>query len=113
MDIRTAQDVIDQAIKENRFGEFLLYLFATLFVGVGLSAVVYGMIHENAVTSVVGFASSTLFWPAMSSARRTRKENIAVRLLEAPLGRADTAKDAADMLHRLFDEIFRDKRKDG
>ena len=110
---RSANEVIDQAIKENRFGEFLLYLFAILFVCVGLSVLVYGMLEGKAVTSIVGLASSTLFWPAITSARRTRKENIAIRLLEAPLGRADTAKDAADMLHRLFNEVFRDKIKDG
>ena len=113
MDPRSAKDVIDQAINENKFGEYLLYFFAFLFVVIGLSTLIYGITQKETIVSVLGVASSSLFWPAMTSARRTRKENITIRLLEAPLGRADTAKDAADMLHRVFDEIFSDKNKDG
>jgi hypothetical protein len=113
MESRTAREVIDQAISENRFGERVLYLFALLFVGVGITAIIYGMIKELSVPSIVGLASSSFFWPAMAAARRTRKESIAIRLLEAPLGRADTAKQAADMLRLLFSEVFRDKRKEG
>ncbi len=90
MQARTAKDVIDEAIRENRFGEALLYFFAILFVLVGVTILVYGALQNQPVTAIVGFASTSLFWPAMTSARRTRRENIAIRLLEAPLGRADT-----------------------
>jgi hypothetical protein len=62
------------------------------------------------VHSVQAFS---LFWPSMSSARRIRKENIAIRLLEAPLSRADTAKEAAQMLHKLVGDVMADKRSDG
>jgi len=61
----------------------------------------------------IGTLASGLFWPAMNSARRTRKESVAIRLLEAPLSRADTAKEAAEMLQHLFHEIFREKQQDG
>lgn len=113
MEPRTAREVIDQAIKENRVGQWLLYSFACVFVIVGLSVLVFGMIIREPIIALTGCISSGLFWPAMNSARRTRKESIAIRLLEAPLSRADTAKEASEMLHRLFDEIFRDKRKGG
>jgi hypothetical protein len=49
----------------------------------------------------------------MTSARRTRKESLAIRLLEAPLSRADTAKDAAETLRRFFGQLLGDQGKDG
>jgi hypothetical protein len=111
--VRTAGAVIDQAITENKTGERLLYGFAVAFVTVGLSGLVWAIVNREAVFAVIGMLTSALFWPAMSSVRRTRKESIAIRLLEAPLSRADTAKEAAEMLQNLFQEIFRDKRQDG
>jgi hypothetical protein len=77
---RSAREVIDQAIRENRRSEWLLYFFAVLFVTVGLSVLVYGVARGEAVSTLAGLVSSALFWPAMTSARRTRKENIAIRL---------------------------------
>lgn len=112
-EVRTAKEVIDQAINENRLGQWLLYVFAGMFVIVGLSVLVYGMIRGEAVIAASGTVASVLFWPAMNSARRTRRESIAIRLLEVPLSRADTAKEASEMLQRLFDEIFSDRRRDG
>ena len=47
-----------------------------------------------------------LFWPAMSAARQMRRENLAIRLLEAPLSQAETAQAAADMLQKMFIEVF-------
>ena len=38
----------------------------------------------------------------MGFAKRIRKENIAIRLLEAPLTRADTAREAADAISQSF-----------
>jgi len=42
----------------------------------------------------------------MNAARQIRRENLAIRLLEAPLSRAETAQAAADMLQKAFIEIF-------
>jgi hypothetical protein len=110
---RSASEVIDLAIRENRRSEWLLYFFAILFATVGLSVLVCGVVRGEPVSTVAGVVASTLFWPAMTSARRTRKENIAIRLLEAPLSRADTAKDAAEMLRDLVNGILSDNKKDG
>lgn len=111
--MRTPKDVIDQAISENRISEWLLYAFSIIFVTVGLCVLVWGVVKGETISTIAGFISTSLFWPAMTSARRTRKENIAIRLLEAPLSRADTAKEAAEMLHKLVDDILSDNRKDG
>jgi len=110
---RTASEVIDLAIAENRPGERLLYGFSIVFVGVGLSVLIWSMVIRAPILGACGTLASALFWPAMTSARRTRKETLAIRLLEAPLSRADTAKEAAEMLQHLFREIFRDKQQDG
>ncbi len=103
---RTAGEVIDKAIAENRVGEWLLYVLATLFAVVGLTVIVLAMVSRQPVVAVAGSIASIMFWPAVNSARQTRKEGIAIRLLEAPLSRADTAKDAADMLHRFFGALM-------
>ncbi len=111
--MRTAKDVIDQAIEDNRLSEWLLYTFSVLFVVVGLGVLVWGLMKGETISAIAGLVSTSLFWPAMTSARRTRKENIAIRLLEAPLSHADTAKEAAEMLYGLVDEILRNKSEDG
>lgn len=110
---RSAKDVIDDAIRENLTAAWIMYIFAILFVLVGLMVLVIGAINKDPISSCFGAAASSLFWPSMTAARRTRKENIAIRLLEASLSRADTAKDAAEMLHKLVNEIMTDKRGDG
>jgi len=111
--VRTAKELIDEAISENRFAERLMYCFAIVFVVSGVVMLGVAAYTGNLLSAFTGTVSSGLFWPAMTSARRTRKENIAIRLLEAPLSRADTAKDAAVMLRQLVDELLRDTNRDG
>lgn len=110
---RSAKEVIDDAISENLTAAWILYIFAILFVLVGLAVLVIGVVYQNPLSSILGALASSLFWPSMTAARRTRKENIAIRLLEAPLSRADTAKSASEMLHKLLNEVMTDKRSDG
>ncbi len=113
MNSRPAKDIIDEAIAENRTASNLMYLFAFLFVSVGLAVLVVGVIQENLISGGLGAIASLLFWPSMTAARRTRRENIAIRLLEAPLTRADTARDASDMLSSLLNDILGNEKKDG
>src|SRR5438874_8086606 len=80
---RTAKQVIDQAIKENRRGEWLCYGFATVFVLAGLAVIGKSLLTEqSAWSTAIGAAVSALFWPAVSAARLIRRENLAIRLLE-------------------------------
>lgn len=108
---RTARAVIDQAVSENRAGERLLYAFAVTFVILGISIIGWGLWRHEVAFAAIGTLAGSLFWPAMNCARRTRKESIAIRLLEAPLSRADTAKEAADMLREVFHELFRESEQ--
>ena len=110
---RTAKDIIDDAVKENNFGAMLLYGFSTFFILIGLTILVFGAYNGETITSLIGLVASGLFWPAMSAARRTRKENIMIRLLAAPLSLSSTAEEAAEMLHRLANKTLSDRRNDG
>jgi hypothetical protein len=108
--VRTAQQVIDQAVSENKTNERLLYGFAVSFVTVGLSVLVWAVLTKTILLAGIGTLTSALFWPAVAFVRQTRKKNILIRLLEAPLSRSDTAKEAK-MLQQLFNEIFRGNQK--
>ena len=89
---RTAKLVIDQAIKENRTGESLCYGLAITFVCTGVAVIGRSFFVEQAIwTTLIGAVVSGLFWPAISSARQIRRENLAIRLLEFPLSKAETA----------------------
>jgi hypothetical protein len=98
-------DIISQAISENRRAEWLLYGFATLFVLVGLSLIICGIVKDT-VLVWAGVAESVLFVPAVLLARRTREQNMAVRLLEIPLRKARSADEAAKVLTRFFQSAF-------
>jgi hypothetical protein len=111
--MRTAKDVIDDAIFENKPAEWLMYIMSLGFSSIGMYAIYLGLNNGSFETIGIGGICSLVVWPAMGAARRTRKENIAIRLLEAPLSRVDTSKEAAEMLHKLVDNIMRDQRKDG
>lgn len=99
--IPTVHDVINDAIRENRFSEILLYCLAVTFVVVGVFVIVWSLFHQHAAGEFVGLIASALFWPAFNGTTRIRKENQMIRLMEIPLTRASTADEAA----RLVSEI--------
>ncbi len=99
---RPAKDVIEQAIAENNGPAWLLYVLAAIVVTVGVGVLIYGVVSGQPVVALAGAISSSLFVPAMAYAKRIRKENIAIRLLEVPLSKADAATDAADAIRENF-----------
>jgi hypothetical protein len=107
---RSAKDIIDQTINDNKASEWLLYGYATLFVFAGTTALIWGMVVGEAVVSLAGAISGGMFFPAMKQARSIRKENIAIRLLEAPLSIAETSGAAAEALRKAFIAIIIDKK---
>jgi hypothetical protein len=86
-----------------------LYGLAAGFACVGLLVLVWAAINREGIIEIAGSVASSLFWRAVRSARQTRKESIAIRLLEAPLSRADKSKEAADMLRQFFDKLMLEK----
>jgi hypothetical protein len=104
---RTAKQVIDQLIRENRPWQWFCFAAASAFVLVGLVAIIRAMlVSQSEVLTIVGGVSGALVWPALSHAQRIRKENQAIRLLEIPLSKAETVNEAADMLREMFVEVF-------
>lgn len=102
---RTAKEVIDQAIRENRSGMALLY-FAIVFVSVGVFVIVWGAVAGQGLVSIAGSIAGILFWPALREAWQIRRENMAIRLLESPLSMSSTAKAAAEALREAFMSVF-------
>src|SRR5436305_11902185 len=103
---RTASEVIDQAIRENRRWETFVFILASIFVIVGIGLIIWSIMHDRPIMAVAGAVESTLFWPALHVAMQTRKANIILRLLEIPLGRSQTAIEAAEMLHEVLQQNF-------
>jgi hypothetical protein len=99
---RSVTEIINQAIAENRKSEFLLYIYSTVLVLAGSVALLCGVWAQQPITMVAGVCSDALFIPAMHYARRIRKENMSIRLLEAALIRSDTATEAAQALAQHF-----------
>jgi hypothetical protein len=110
---RTARELIDQALSENRINEYLLYAFAILFVISGTTALIWGMIVGEGAVALAGVIADTLFFPATWQARQIRRENIAIRLVERPLSLAENSKEAADALREFFVETFIKRRPEG
>lgn len=108
---RTATEVVDAAIRENRFGEFVLYGIAIACVVSGLALLAVATIRRDPITGVLGAVCTSLFWPAAKLARQIRKETLAVRLIEAPLLRAETANEAAQMLQHFFESSMIERQE--
>jgi len=104
--MRTPAEVISQAIKENRFPEYMLYIFACLFVVAGMALIVWSIYVRGTITGVAGVALSGLSWPAYNATRELRAVNVMLRMLEVPLSMAQTSEEAAKMLTETFAQLF-------
>jgi len=81
---RTDREVIDEAIRENRFGMYLLYGFASMFVLVGLTVLTVGMARSEGLVALAGAVGSTLFYPAFRLARQIRDQNMPCARSKSP-----------------------------
>ena len=104
---RTATQVIDQAIEDNKFSEHLLNGFAIAFVVGGLVTLVAGAVRSEALITIAGTVATSFFYPAMRQARQIRGENIAIRLLESPQSKAETAHEASIAVKEFFSDTFK------
>jgi hypothetical protein len=107
--MRTATDVINQAISENRKPEWLLYCFAAVFVLTGEIVIGWALSAKTPLTTLVGVALNGLAWPAFRETRSLRAENLMLRMLEVPLSKTQTAEEAAKMLTEAFALHFKDR----
>lgn len=107
--MRTATEVIDQAISENRKPEWLLYIFAAVFVLTGEIVIGWAISARAPLTTLIGVALNGLAWPAFRETRSLRAENLMLRMLEVPLSKTQTAEEAAKMLTEAFALHFKDR----
>jgi hypothetical protein len=107
---RSAQEVIDTAIKENRPNEYLLYAFAMLFVGLGTGSFIYSVWTGHWALSIGSAIESGLFYPALNAVQKIRRENQKIRMLEIALTNAKTADEAAIALTAAFTKEFSDTK---
>lgn len=108
------RSVIDQAIAENRAGEYVLYLLSSIIVLVGCGTLVYGAVNGEGTVAVAGGLATWIIYPAFQSAREMRRQNIALRLLDEPLTRATTPEEAAEAIRTIyesFQKVFIEPRK--
>lgn len=103
---RSGRELIDIAIRENRTGEYFCYGLIALFVVIGLTGVIVGMIRGDGVVAVAGTGTAALFWPALRRAERIRETNILIRLLEMPLSAARTSREASTAIIGAFRKRF-------
>lgn len=82
---RSAQQVINAAIEENRSNEYLLDVFAILAFLFGAIIILWSVYQNQPIATVAGTAESALFAPAVYFIRQIRRENMKLRLLELPL----------------------------
>jgi hypothetical protein len=105
--MRTAKEVIDQAIKDNRVPEYLLYAFASIFVLVGTALIAVAIYNKTSISAIAGVVLDGLAWPAVRMTREIRQQNLMLRMLEVPLSKAKTADEAAKMLTETFENHFK------
>ena len=104
---KTIGEVIDKSIAENRIGAVLFYFLAVVAVLGGI-AVLIGAIVARMPLMGLGAAASGLALPAMKIAKDILKQNMAIRLMEIPLNKADTAEQAAEFIQRFFESTFQE-----
>jgi hypothetical protein len=106
---RSAREVIDAAIRENREWEWVCLGLAVTFAAVGAALLVLGAVRADWGIAGPGVAASALFTPMLWVAMRIRQTNIRVRLLEIPLQKAKTAEEAANIIDAVFRPAARRK----
>lgn len=106
---RSSKEVIDDAIRENTKAEWIMYVISLVIVAAGVFLLIKGAIDKSPLEATSGAVASALFIPAMRYTRQIRKENIAIRLMEAPLSRVDTAQEASQMLSLIAKDIMIEK----
>jgi hypothetical protein len=108
---RSAQEVIDATIRENRKQEILLYGFAITSFLLGCVIIAVALYRNQQVAALAGAFVAALCTPAMLLVRDTRRENMKLRLMELPLSSARTAVEAADAVIKLFAVEFSDNKE--
>ena len=99
---RSAQDVIDAAIRENRSWEWLSYILTILLALTGFTVLLVATFRSDGAASMSGVVIASLSLPALWSANGSRRENIRIRLYEIALAKATTSLEAAAIIREAM-----------
>lgn len=103
---RSAQEVIDTAIRESKVWEWVCLGLTVSFAVAGIALLIIGAARADWGVAGPGVGAMAMFAPTLWAAAWIRHTNIRVRLLEIPLHKAKTAEEAA----RIIDSLFRSRR---
>jgi len=95
---RSARDVIDQAIRENRSWERLCFAFVVGLLLAGAAILLQGIVSGEGVVVASGAAVAALFWRPLRYAIEIRAANMRIRLFELALSVAKNGKEAASLI---------------
>jgi len=82
---RSAREVIDAAIRENRRWDWLCFGLLLLFAPLGGLGIVVGIVYNQVWPAVGGSVSTAACPPVLWFAYRVWRKNVEIRLLEFPL----------------------------
>jgi uncharacterized membrane protein YhiD involved in acid resistance len=105
------KQVIDQAIRENRWASFLCYALIILHAAVGIAVLIGGALAREGLVALAGSVASMLFWPALNKAIQLRDMNMRIRLLETLLSAASNAQEAAEAFRVVFLQRSQEKEQ--
>lgn len=109
---RTAREVIDAAIREARVWEWVCLAITVGFAIAGGVLLIVGAVRGDVGLAGSGVGVAALYAPSLWAAGRFRERNIRIRLLEIPLGKARTAKEASDIMDTVFLRRPRERKSD-
>ncbi|MCE2029726.1 hypothetical protein [Sessilibacter corallicola] len=98
--IRSAKQVIDQAILENKIPEYMLYIFSVFLFFSG------GYIYFSDENALLATVLEVTVIPAIAMTKKFRERNMALRLMEIPLSNAQTAEEAARALKEVYMTMY-------
>ena len=104
--IRTEQEVIDSALRENRHRDTICWVLACLFAVSSVAVVFVGVIAGSPWVGATGAALGVPFAVALNAGLRIRRENIALRLLEIALRAERTEEGAMKAIGQAFQFHF-------
>lgn len=108
-EVKSTADVINQAIAENKAAERLFASLILLFILAGATILVWAIKLNLPILAFAGVFVMAYSYVPLDAIRKTRKESLAIRLLESPLNKADNASEAAAAISILLQPTAGDK----
>lgn len=104
---RSAGEIIDLALRENAKAEYVFMWISGSMAVVGLGLLLWSALARNGILAISGISASSICAYGMRSLWRIRTSRYALRLAELLLEKAATADEAANVLIKVVDTVFK------